>query len=249
MENLIDDVVDKELNTVDFWNHTGTNEVLCSDQPCDYVHNDIYIGNKAYRPRTGDLIFFSGNNDSSQIIKYFTVSEWSHVAMVVQNATNGVFYTFESTSEIGVVLNPLNDRLRSYKGYCCVRNIKRKLHRRQLMRLSKYINRNMYRPFDTHYQNWLDTILEHWTFRSSFVQGMMQGATMRGVPPLNKRGDGIICSELVINALKQMDIKVDCARPACTYVPEDLSQSSTVYMFNINSGYLYGPEFRLRVAS
>ena len=218
--------MDDELNTLNFWDHTGVDE---------------------YHPRTGDLLFFAGNQDSSALIRYFTDSKWSHVAMVIKNALDDVFYSFEARSDTGkVTLTPLRERLTSYDGDISVRPYTKKLSKRQLRALSRYVKQKIHSPFDTSFKKWMDVVTDHWYYRSPFVRGFLYPT-----PPSNARSDDAffecrdnryICSELVIDALRTIGVDKNASRSITACMPEDMSETSNDDTFRLRDDGPYGPE-------
>jgi hypothetical protein len=86
--------------------------------------------------RTGDLVLFSGRGTVSNMIKYGTLSNWSHCGMVVKMEQYDFITIWESTtlsnipdleSEMplmGVQLVPLSERLKKYDGDVAIRRLK-----------------------------------------------------------------------------------------------------------------------------
>lgn len=59
--------------------------------------------------KEGDIIFFTGNDDISKIIRSFTNSLWSHIAMVVRIENLDRTLILESVQTMGVRLLPLSN--------------------------------------------------------------------------------------------------------------------------------------------
>lgn len=72
------------------------------------------------RMNTGDLVFFAGNGFVSRIIRFFTLSAYSHVAIVLRTEATDRVTLMESTSIMkgvrGVSMTYLSDRLKDYEG-------------------------------------------------------------------------------------------------------------------------------------
>lgn len=85
--------------------------------------------------KTGDLVLFSGKGAFSDIIKYGTLSKWSHVGMILNIPEYEFLTVWESTtlSDVrdlesnlprkGVQLVPLSSRVQKYSGDISVRRL------------------------------------------------------------------------------------------------------------------------------
>ena len=85
--------------------------------------------------QTGDIVLFSGKGRISNIIKWFTKSLWSHVAMVIRSTEWDMLLLWESTTlnklkdiqsgvaRQGVQLVPLSERIRTYDGRIGIRKL------------------------------------------------------------------------------------------------------------------------------
>ncbi len=85
--------------------------------------------------KTGDLVLFSGKGAFSDIIKYGTLSKWSHVGMVLKIPEYDFITVWESTTlsnvidldtampRKGVQLVPLSDRIQKYSGDISIRHL------------------------------------------------------------------------------------------------------------------------------
>jgi len=217
-----------EIDTIDFWNHTGQNE---------WVEREYN-----YKPRTGDLLFFAGNKDSSALIRYFTDSNWSHVAWVIQNAIDNKFYTFEARSDTGkVTLTPLFERLDAYDGNIAVRQFRHAFTNEQLRKISRYVERKIHKPFNTNMRKWVNTMMDHWYYKSPVVRGFLYCNDGEESPD-----GGYLCSELVMEALRVAGVDENTSRPITTYVPEDMSESSTEMAFWVGDNSSFGPEIMIK---
>ena len=86
--------------------------------------------------KTGDLVLFSGKGPFSDIIKYGTLSKWSHIGMILHMPEYDFLTVWESTtlSDVkdlesglprkGVQLVPLSNRVQKYSGDISVRQLK-----------------------------------------------------------------------------------------------------------------------------
>lgn len=85
--------------------------------------------------KTGDIVLFSGKGAFSDIIKYGTLSKWSHVGMILNIPEYDFLTVWESTTlsnikdletdrpRKGVQLVPLSDRVQKYSGDITVRQL------------------------------------------------------------------------------------------------------------------------------
>ena len=110
--------------------------------------------------RTGDLLLFSGRGFTSEVIRVFTRSPWSHIGMVVHLPGNPDPLVLESTtlsesSDVtlgcpvaGVALVPLADKLRDYPGTVALRRRHGPpLSDRQQQLLARMVKRLLHRPY------------------------------------------------------------------------------------------------------
>lgn len=110
--------------------------------------------------RTGDLLLFSGRGFTSEVIRVFTRSPWSHIGMVVHLPGNPAPLVLESTTlsespdvtlghpVAGVALVPLHDKLRDYPGTVALRRRHGPaLNVRQQQRLIRLVKRLLHRPY------------------------------------------------------------------------------------------------------
>jgi len=78
------------------------------------------MGYREARPliKSGDIILFSGEGFSSSLIKKFSSSVWSHVAIVSRIEESDRVLLFESTGIFsgGVQVLPLSRKVQGYKG-------------------------------------------------------------------------------------------------------------------------------------
>jgi hypothetical protein len=65
--------------------------------------------------RSGDLIFCSGSARISELIKQFTGSVWSHVAMVLRLENLNRVLVLESVESVGVRMVPLSNYIVNYQ--------------------------------------------------------------------------------------------------------------------------------------
>ena len=110
--------------------------------------------------QTGDLLLFSGRGFTSEVIRVFTRSPWSHIGMVVHLPGNPHPLVLESTTlsespdvtlgrpVAGVALVPLADKLRGYTGTVALRRRHGPaLSDRQQQLLVRLVKRLLHRPY------------------------------------------------------------------------------------------------------
>lgn len=144
--------------------------------------NEFLLNNKNIdQLKTGDLLLFSYHNCSlfgvfTYLIKYFTNSQWSHIAMVLKNPSfldkqlNGV-YIWESSWEgkpdpqdgkikLGVQITPIKEVFEQYKNHGSV--YVRKIHCNPKLFCDdnlKSIHDVVYnKPYDIVPQDWIEAI-------------------------------------------------------------------------------------------
>ena len=146
--------------------------------------------------RCGDLLLFAGQGWTSGLVRFFTRSPWSHVAMVVRLPEYPEPLVLETTAVnesadlargepcAGVVLVPLRQKLASYPGGVALRRRHgAPLDERRRQLLQRLIRRLIYRP----YRNYVVAHV-HSVLRSQ------SGACYRG----------LFCSELVAEMYRRL---------------------------------------------
>ena len=111
-------------------------------------------------PRTGDLLLFSGRGVTSEVIRVFTRSPWSHIGMVVYRPGCAEPLVLESTTlsespdvtlgrpVAGVALVPLRNKLADYPGSVALRRrYGPSLDPHQQRLLERLVRRLLHRPY------------------------------------------------------------------------------------------------------
>lgn len=187
--------------------------------------------------KTGDIVLLSGMSFSSELIRFATMSDWSHVAMVIKNPTSCDYYLFESRLRTGVSLTPLEKHLSEYKAVA-VRPIKRELSTEQERLLHCYVESALDRPFQKDFRSIVDTVLGHWSYRRSLFSGAFEPHT------IVKSGTGVVCSELVVDTLDQLGFDMG-KRPTCTYAPHDFCRETSVATFAATNASMYDAQVKV----
>ena len=146
--------------------------------------------------QTGDLLLFAGCGWTSDLVRLFTRSPWSHVAMVVRLPEHGQPLVLETTAvnesadlhqaepKAGVVLVPLARKLAGYPGAVALRRrLGAPLDERQQRLLARLIERLRYRP----YRNYV----------RAHLYGFLRGAARPCY-------SGLFCSELVAELYRRL---------------------------------------------
>ena len=182
--------------------------------------------------KTGDILLLSGDSLASDIVRFTTQSDWSHVGMVIKHPyCQHMHYILESRLSLGVTLEPLEERLKEYP-VVAVRSLRTPLSQEQQRHLYLFVHDLLQYPFQNDYRNLVDSFLGHWSFRMPLLHGAFEPHTMC------KHGTGILCSELLMEALKCMNCCPEMmenmwyvTRPTSTYVPHDFSDTTSTPSF------------------
>lgn len=168
--------------------------------------------------KTGDLVMFSGKGAFSDIIKYGTLSKWSHVGMILHIPEYDFLTVWESTtlSDVkdldtglprkGVQLVPLSDRVQKYSGEISVRRLQGddlpKNSLRKLMDLRKELRGKRYERSKVE------------LFKSAY-----DGPLGHNKEDLSS----IFCSELVAEAYQRLGLLTE-EKSSNEYTPADFSE-------------------------
>lgn len=175
--------------------------------------------------KTGDVIAFSGKGRVSEIIKWRTNSEYSHVGVVLDTTVNELgktIFLVESTSLInipdeitkelwkGVQIHILSNRLKSYDGKAWVLPLKYPLKEQKKIEMQRWL-RSIHEekiPYDT-------------------IQAIGAGADLLDRLGLVNQPDfsSLFCSELVTKALQIADVVPPCINPS-EATPADVAKFS-----------------------
>jgi len=168
--------------------------------------------------KTGDILLFSANGLYSNVVKTFTRSKWSHVAMVINDDKYDELAIFESNSEKdaqdlltgdyeeGVRLVCFNERINAFNGKVSVRRLEGALLNNQLIEaLDHLMAKIMNKPYEK-------------------SKAQLLGAVPKSPLIGNKKEDlsTLFCSELVAEAYQELGL-LPCDIPSNTYVPSDFS--------------------------
>ena len=176
------------------------------------------------RLATGDVVLFSGKGRISEIIRWFSGTDYSHVGMVVADSDLDAIFLWESTtlSNIedvetgaftkGVQLVPLSDRLARYEGRVWVRHLAPTLSAAQRQRLWRFRREVAGRPYERRK-------LE--LFLSLFKD--------RGIGACRSQEDltSLFCSELIAEAYQRMGLLPDVedgGLPSDRYRPDSFGE-------------------------
>lgn len=179
--------------------------------------------------RSGDLLLFDGESNTSQLIKFFTVSCWSHVALVYRCPKTKILYVWEN-GDVGrgsgplitrkgcprnsAHLIPLKSRLKAYKGLVYVRRLLGK----------KSIDHKVYDKFVA--EN-LGTDYS-WDLVASWNQrGGSSLLPLCFLEDKNDRYGGWICSQLVALTYKQLGV-MELLQASHTFMPVDFAKDDIV---------------------
>ena len=175
------------------------------------------------RLKTGDLIFFSGKELSSNSVKWVTLSRWSHVALVVVLPEYDYVCLWEANTltnlgnlddpklraRPGVMLVPLSARLQTYEGEIGLRHLQGvRLNEQDITTLMALRRKLACRPYEK-------STLELMTAAYDGPLGEQQ-----------ENLSSLFCSELVAEAYQALGLirggKKD--KPSNEYVPADFSE-------------------------
>jgi hypothetical protein len=168
--------------------------------------------------KTGDLLLWSGKGDVSNIIKFGTGSEFSHVGKVVRSDERDAVLLWESTTlsnvrdietgryTKGVQLVSLSDRLARYDGDVYWQPLNKPLENWRIEASWEFRKKVAGRP----YQKW----------KLALALSLLKGY------PGQEDLSSLFCSELVAEDYQAMQLLYDVedgGRPSDKYTPEDLS--------------------------
>ncbi len=167
--------------------------------------------------KTGDIVLFSGKGGFSDIIKYGTLSKFSHVGMVLRIPEYDFLTVWESTTLVdikdlelnrphkGVQLVPLSDRVQKYSGGIAIRKLQGPElpvdSLRNLMALRKELRGKRYES---------DKI--------ELIKSAYDGFLGNNSEDLSS----IFCSELVAEAYQSLGL-LDPNKPSNEYTPADFT--------------------------
>lgn len=187
--------------------------------------------------KTGDIVLFSGKGAFSSVIKYGTMSRWSHVGMVLNIPEYDFLTIWESTTlndiddlatgmpRKGVQLVPLSDRVQKYSGDIAIRHLQgdtlAETSLKSLMKLRKELKGKRYE-------------------RS---KGEMFKAVYDGPFGTNSEDlSSLFCSELVAEAYQSLNLLSDKV-PSNEYTPADFSEKK---MTKLNGKFTLSKEILIK---
>ncbi len=187
--------------------------------------------------KTGDLVLFSGKGAFSDIIKYGTLSKWSHVGMILHIPEYDFLTVWESTTlsnvkdlesgspRKGVQLVPLSNRVQKYSGDISVRQLKGgdlpEDSLRKLMDLRKELRGKEY--------------------EQSKVE-LLKSAYDGPFGDNNEDLSSIFCSELVAEAYQRLGLVTE-EKSSNEYTPADFSEKR---MKNLIGDFYLSEEITLK---
>ncbi len=170
--------------------------------------------------QTGDLILFSGKGHISEMIKWFSGGDWSHVGMALRIPEYDMLLLWESTtlSDIrdldtnkmtkGVQLVPLSERVRKYDGGIGLVQLDFERTPERTQALTKLRREFRGRPYE---ESKLQLIRSAW-----------DGWGGRNTEDLSS----LFCSEMVAEALQAMEV-IEEGLPSNEWTPQDFGEFDT----------------------
>ena len=169
---------------------------------------------------TGDIVLFSGGGFTSNLIKFGTLSEWSHIGLVLKLPEHDLILLWESTTlsktkdirtgklHSGVQLVSLRDRISNYKGDVAIRLLQgANLSQEALKRLMELRIQLRGKPYE---QSKLELFKSAWD----------------GFFGRNKENlSSVFCSEQVAEAYQALGL-VSEDKPSNEYTPSDFSEDN-----------------------
>ena len=188
--------------------------------------------------KTGDIVLFSGNNNSSRFIRYVTKSKWSNVGMVIKIHDYDVVLLWESTTmndipdfydkvpKYGVMMVPLSERVRAYDGEVYLRRLSNPISYDMVKQLVALRDEVKNRPYEQ----------DKWDMIRSVIDS---GSSFE-----NKRDlSSIFCSELVAEALQRIGLITNTIA-SDEFTPKDFGKGCLVD--TLMTGKTYGAELALK---
>ena len=167
---------------------------------------------------TGDILLYSGTGPFSKLIKFGTMSKWSHVGMVVKSHELGVVLVYQSTTidkvkdyidgelKNGVQINLLSDSLKHYKGDVAVRRLQDYERTPEVLKALNVLRDEFKnRPYEED--------------KMELIRAAYDGCFGENAPDVST----LFCSELVAECLKVMG-GGDCTIPSNEFTPEDFAK-------------------------
>ena len=171
---------------------------------------------------TGDIVLFSGKGGISAGIKWFTISKWSHVGMVVRLPDWNMVLLWESTTlsniadvmdgkaKQGVQLVALSERLRTYGGEAAIRRLSVKRTAAMNNALMKLRQEVKGRPYEKSKVELVKAAYDGWWGENT------------------ENLSSLFCSELVAEAYQRMGLLSNAKRALASneFTPKDFSAAA-----------------------
>lgn len=186
---------------------------------------------------TGDIVLFSGKDNISFGIQWFSDSKWSHIGMVLRLPQSDKPFLWESTTLSNMIdLNSgqktegvqrvfLRERVQSYPGEVAVRQLRVKRDFKMLAALSQFRQEVQGKAYETD--------------KVQLIKSAYDGLYGENSKDLNS----IFCSELLAEAYQRMGL-LDLSLPSNEYAPRDFASEANL---NLLKGTLE-PELYINVA-
>lgn len=192
--------------------------------------------------KDGDVVLFDGKGPISNIIKFASGSDKSHVGMIVRPSADFVAL-FESTtiSDVadidsgtarrGVQIVPLSERLRRYEGRAVVRQLNKPLTKDMLSLLWEFRREVAGREYEKDVLELMATLLSERVRRALGVN--------------EEDLSSLFCSELVAEAYQRMRLLADVdqgGRSSNDYEPKDFAERAGLLL---RAGYTLDREIEI----
>lgn len=208
--------------------------------------------------RAGDLLLFNGCGASSAMVRVFTPSRYSHVAIVFQMANSEtkevVPFLIEAVRHkdnvvdvcdkhsFGVRVVPMRERIETYRGYTlAIRNLK--CCKQMLSKVSRFINEHLERFVNEYmYRGYNHDWRDFFNARIPFFRNTEYGARY---DKQDKRRE-FFCSELVAQCFIEAGMLDGMAASASSYSPDSFSEAGNLEITTpcelAGADLSYGPE-------
>lgn len=208
--------------------------------------------------RAGDLLLFNGCGTSSAMVRLFTPSRYSHVAIVIQmkNDETGEIVPFlveavrhkDTNLDVcgkhsaGVRVVPMRERLETYRGYTLA--IRTMMCRKSyLARVSKFINGHLERFANEYmYRGYNHDWRDFFNARVPFFRNTEYGARYDKQDTRRE----FFCSELVAQCFIEAGMLDGMSASASSYSPDSFSEAGALSFTTpeelFGADIKYGPE-------
>lgn len=193
---------------------------------------------KALGIKPGDIILFSGEGITSNLIKIITVSKYSHVGMVVDCGAgiNKELCLFEASGPFSFInktigktrIIPLDEALNKYKGEAWFRSLRFSLSQYKTELLNSLVLRYLGKPYEENMLELLKSAIDlpDWMLRIPLLGNLLKKIS------INKENrSSLFCSELVSFIFEELNVsELPVSNNELT--PKDLSSSSKYFPFS-----------------